>query len=162
MWISWISWFSWISIISRTLPRRRRDRDVGLSGRDETETRRLNFETRPRRLQVWRRDRDVEMHVVFNAVQVNVVLTTVATVTACPLVLGSIPDFCVLNSNDCVQTVFMPLQPVGTERWKNELYHSLLLKVIMLHKYWDGRARAPPTLVVKTTFLSEQWRTAVT
>jgi len=23
---------------------------------------------------------------------------------------------------------------------KNELYHSLLLKVIMLHKYWDGRA----------------------
>jgi len=23
---------------------------------------------------------------------------------------------------------------------KNELYHSLLLKVIMLYKYWDGRA----------------------
>ena len=80
MWISWISWFSWISIISRTLPRRRRDRDV-------------------------------EMHVVFNAVQVNVVLTTVATVTACPLVLGCIPDFRVFNGNDCVQTVFMSLQP---------------------------------------------------
>jgi len=39
---------------------------------------------------------------------------------------------------------------------KNELYHSLLLKVMMLHKYSDGRARAPATLVVKTTFLSEQ------
>jgi len=23
---------------------------------------------------------------------------------------------------------------------KNELYHSLLLKIIMLYKYWDGRA----------------------
>jgi len=23
---------------------------------------------------------------------------------------------------------------------KNELYHSLLLKVITLYKYWDGRA----------------------
>jgi len=94
-------------------------------------------ETETRRLQVSRRDRDVEMHVVFNAVQVNVDLTTVATVrpTACPLVLGCIPDFCVFNSNDCVQTVFMPLQPVGTGRCKNELYHSLLLKVIMLHKY---------------------------
>ena len=53
----------------------------------------------------------------------------------------------------------MPLQPVGAGRWKNELYHSLLLKVIMLHKYWDGRARAPATLVVenKNTFLSEQY-----
>jgi len=57
------------------------------------------------------------MHVVFNAVQVNVGLTTVATVTACLLVLGCILDFCVFNSNDCgVQTVFMPLQPVGTGR----------------------------------------------
>jgi len=51
------------------------------------------------------------MHVLFNAVQVNVGLTTVATVTSCPLVLGCILDFCVFNSNDCVQTVFMPLQP---------------------------------------------------
>jgi len=67
-------------------------------------------------LQVSRRDRDVEMHVVFNAVQVNVDLTTVATVAACPLVSECIPDFCVFNSNDCVQTVFMPLQPVGTGR----------------------------------------------
>jgi len=42
---------------------------------------------------------------------------------------------------------------------KNELYHSLLLKVIMLHKYWDRRARALATLVVenKNTFLSEQY-----
>jgi len=32
----------------------------------------------------------------------------------------------------------------------------LLLKVIMLYKYGDGRARAPATLVVKTTVLSEQ------
>jgi len=130
-----------------------RDRDEMFKFRDDTET---------RRLQVSRRDRNVEMHVVFNAVLVNVGLTTVATVTACPLVLGCIPDFCVFNSNDCVQTFFMPLQPVGTGIWKNELYHSLLLKVVMLHKYWDGCARAPPTLVVKTTFLSEQWRTAVT
>jgi len=61
-------------------------RDVNGRDRDETET---------RRVQVSRRDRDVEMHVVFNAVQVNVGLTTVATVTACPLVLGCIPDFCV-------------------------------------------------------------------
>jgi len=137
----------------RQWPRPRRDRDVSLTSRDETET---------KRLQVSRRDRDVETHIVFNAVQVNVGLTTVATVTACLLVLGCIPDFCVLNSNDFVHTVFMPLQPVGTGRWKNELYHSLLLKVIMLHKYWDGCARAPPTLVVKTTFLSEKWRTAVT
>jgi len=75
-------------------------------------------ETETRRLQVSRRDRDVEMHVVFNAVQVNIGLTTVATVTACPLVLRCIPDFCVFNSIDCVQTVFMPLQPVGTGRWK--------------------------------------------
>jgi len=52
-------------------------------------------ETETRCLQVSRRDWDVEMHVVFNAVQVNVGLTTVATVTACPLVLGCIPDFCV-------------------------------------------------------------------
>jgi len=44
----------------------------------------------------------------------------------------------VFNSIDDVQTVFMPLQPVG--RWKNELYHSLLLEVIMLYKYWDGLA----------------------
>jgi len=51
----------------------------------------------------------------------------------------------------------MPLQPVGTGRWKNELYHSLPLKFIMLHKYWDRRARAPETLVVKTTFLSEHY-----
>jgi len=36
-----------------------RDRDVGLTSRDETET---------RRLQVSRRDRDVEMRVVINAV----------------------------------------------------------------------------------------------
>jgi len=57
----------------------------------------------------------------------------------------------------------MPLQSVGTGGWKNELYHSLLLKVIMLHKYWNGRARAPATLVVKTTFLSEHYVcTAVT
>jgi len=42
---------------------------------------------------------------------------------------------------------------------KNELYRSLLLKVIMLDKYWDGHARASATLVVKvTTSLSEQWR----
>jgi len=41
--------------------------------------------------------------------------------------------------------------------WKSSCYQ--------VHKYWDGRARAPATLVVKTTFLSEQWRiqsTAVT
>jgi len=40
-------------------------------------------------LQVSRRDRDVEMHVVFNAVvnKISVGLTTVATVTACPLVM---------------------------------------------------------------------------
>ena len=75
-------------------------REVNDRDRDETET---------RRLQVSRRDRGVEMHVVFNAVQVNVGLTTAATVTACPPVLGCIPDFCVFNSNDCVQTVFMPL-----------------------------------------------------
>jgi len=31
------------------LPRPRRDRDVGFTSRDETETRRQNFETRPRR-----------------------------------------------------------------------------------------------------------------
>ena len=43
--------------------------------------------TETRRLQVSRRDRDVETHVVFNAVQVNAGLTTVATVTACPLVM---------------------------------------------------------------------------
>ena len=86
-------------------------------------------------MQVSRHDRDVEMHVLFNAVQVNVGLTTVATVTSCPLVLGCILDFCVFNSNDCVQTVFMPLQPVGTGRRINEFYHSLLLKVVMLHKY---------------------------
>jgi len=36
-----------------------RDRDVGLTSQDETET---------RRLQVSRRDRDVKMHVVINAV----------------------------------------------------------------------------------------------
>jgi len=30
------------------------------------------------------------MHVVFNAVQVNVGLTTVATVTACPLVMAAL------------------------------------------------------------------------
>ena len=63
---------------TETRPRRwphqpRRDRDETFKFRDETET---------RRLQVSRRDRDVEMHVVFNAVQVNVGLTTVATVTA--------------------------------------------------------------------------------
>ena len=84
-----------------------RDRDetetFGLTSRDETF--KFRDETETRRLQVSRRDRDVEMHVVFNAVQVNVGLTTVATVTACPLVLGCIPDFCVFNSNDCVQTV---------------------------------------------------------
>ena len=89
-----------------SLPRPRQDRDAGLTSQDETET---------RRLLVSRRDRDVEMHVVFNAVQVNVGLTTVATVTACLLVSWCM-DFCVFNSNDCVQTVFMPLQPVGTGR----------------------------------------------
>ena len=80
----------------RQWPRPRRGRDVGLTSRDETET---------RPLQVSRRDRDVEMHVVFNAVQFNVGLTrpTVATVTACPLVLGCIPDFCLFNSNDRVR-----------------------------------------------------------
>ena len=58
------------------------DRDVGLTSRDETETFKFRDETETRRLQVSRHDRDVEMHVVFNAVQVNVDLTTVATVTA--------------------------------------------------------------------------------
>jgi len=50
----------------RQWPRPRRDRDVGLTSRDET----LKFrdETETRRLQVSRRDRDVEMHVVINAV----------------------------------------------------------------------------------------------
>jgi len=43
----------------RQWPRPRRDRDVGLTSRDETET---------KRLQVSRRDRDIEMHVVINAV----------------------------------------------------------------------------------------------
>ena len=47
-------------------------------------------ETETTRLQVSRRDRDVEMHVVFNAVQVNLGLTTVATVTACPLVMAAL------------------------------------------------------------------------
>ena len=56
-------------------------------------------------MQVSRRDRDVEMHVVINAIQVNVGLTTVATVTACPLVSWCIPDFCVFNSSGYVQTV---------------------------------------------------------
>jgi len=43
-----------------------RDRDVGLTSRDET----LKFrdETETKRLQVSRHDRDVEMHVVINAV----------------------------------------------------------------------------------------------
>ena len=44
--------------------------------RDGHETSMAEAETR--RLQVSRRDRDVKMHVVFNAVQVNVGLTTVA------------------------------------------------------------------------------------
>ena len=70
-------------------------------------------------MQVSRRDRNVEMHVVINAIvgpkQVNVGLTTVATVTACPLVSWCV-DFCVFNSSGYVQTVFMPLQPVGTGR----------------------------------------------
>ena len=54
--------------------------------RDETET---------RRLQVSRRDRDVEMHVVIScsSKQINVGLTTVATVTACSLVSWCIPDW---------------------------------------------------------------------
>ena len=62
----------------------------------------------------------------------------------------------------------MPLQPVGAGRWKNELYPTPCFwksSCYQVHKYWDGRARAPATLVVKTTFLSEQWRiqsTAVT
>ena len=47
--------------------------------------------------------------------QVNVGLTTVANVTACPLVSWRM-DFCVSNSSGYVQTVFMPLQPVGTGR----------------------------------------------
>jgi len=92
------------------------DETETLDSRDRDETFKFRDEIEKRRLQVSRRDRDVEMHVVFNAVQVNVGLTTVATVTACPLVLGCIPDICVFNSNDCVQTVFMPLQPVGTGR----------------------------------------------
>jgi len=82
-----------------------------INGQDRDETFKFRDETETRRLQVSRHDRDVEMHVLFNAVQVNVGLTTVATVTSCPLVLGCILDFCVFNSNDCVQTVFMPLQP---------------------------------------------------
>jgi len=80
-------------------------------------------ETETRRLQVSRRDRDVEMHVVINAV-VNkltsafITRPTVATVTACPLISWCIPDCCVglFNSSDYVQTVFMPRQPVGTGR----------------------------------------------
>ena len=44
----------------RQWPRPRRFRDVGLTSRDETETRRLQVSTR--------RDRDVQMHVVINAV----------------------------------------------------------------------------------------------
>jgi len=49
--------------------------------------------------------------------QVNVGLTTVTTITACPLISWCIPDFCVFNGSGYVQTVFMPLQPLGTGRW---------------------------------------------
>ena len=37
----------------------------------------------------------------------------------------------VFNSSDYVQTVFMPLYSLLVDE-KNELYHSLVLKVIML------------------------------
>jgi len=80
-----------------------------------------------------------------------------AGVSACFTVYSGLLRF---NYSDYVQTGFMPigLRHVGTGRWKNEFYHSLLLKVIMLHKYWNGRARTSATVVVKTTFLSEEWR----
>ena len=57
-----------------------RDRDIGLTSRDETF--KFQDKTETRRLQVSRHDRDVEMHVVINAVVNNVGLTTVATVSA--------------------------------------------------------------------------------
>jgi len=91
--------------------------------RDKTETLSSPAETRPR-------------PDVYSNKQVNVGLTTVATVTACPLVSWCILDFCVFNSSDYVQTIFMPLQSVLVDEKMNFITPwSLLLKVIMLHKY---------------------------
>jgi len=78
-------------------------RDMSGRDRDETETLSSPAETRPR-------------PDVYSSKQVNVGLTTVGTVTACPLVSWCIVDFCLFNSSDYVQTVFMPLQSVGTGR----------------------------------------------
>jgi len=69
-------------------PRRDRDRDrgVGLTSRDKTET---------RRLQVSRRDRDVEMHIVINAVVNKLTYAQLLS-----LLSWCIPDFSVFNSSD--------------------------------------------------------------
>jgi len=82
--------------------------------RDGHETSLAETETRPRR---WphqpRRDicrsRDVtetlKCTLSCRSKQVNVGLTTVATVIACLLVSWCIPDFCAFNSSDYIQTV---------------------------------------------------------
>jgi len=77
------------------------------------------FETETRRLQISRRDRDVEMHVV-GSKQVNVSNYHYA----CPLVSRCILNFCVFNSSDYVQTGFMPLQPIGDYWPKTGLGHG--------------------------------------
>ena len=90
-----------------SLPRPRWDRDVGLTSRYETETRRLNLKTRPRRdvCRLWDVMETLKCTLSCSSKQVNVGLTTVATVTTCLLVSWCIPDFCVLNSGDYIQTV---------------------------------------------------------
>ena len=88
-------------------PRPRRDQDVGLTSWDETETRRLNFETRQRRDVCRSRDvtETLKCTLSGSSKQVNVGLTTVAAVPACLLVSWCILDFCVFNGSDYVLTV---------------------------------------------------------
>ena len=92
------------------------------NSRDGHETSIAETETRPRRDVCRFRDMTETLRCTLSCTskQVNVDLTTVATVIASPFVSWCILDFWVFNSSGYVQT--MPLQPVGTGRWKNELY----------------------------------------
>jgi len=89
-----------------------------LASRDETETLASPAETRPRRDICRSRDMTETLKCTLScsSKQVNVGLTTVATVTACLVVSWCILDFVYLMAVIMYRLFYMALQPVGTGR----------------------------------------------
>ena len=93
-------------------------------------------ETETRGLQVSRRDRDVEIHVVINAV-VNKLTYSILSLllTRVRLFHRVFWTFVYLIALIVYRQFLCHYSLLVLEDGKHQLYHSLLLKVIMLHKY---------------------------